>query len=341
MPIVSRQVQLASRPEGQIQPGNFRVVERTLADPGEGEILVRNLWISVDAALRLRLGATPPPGYASPLPLDEPLMGLCVGEVLQSNAPGFSAGDVVIHLQGYRDYAVVSANAPTLAGAGSLTVVDVKIAPPQAYLGVLGYTGLTAYAGLLDVAQLRPGDVVWVSAAAGATGSVAAQIARLRGHRVVGSAGTAKKVAWLRDELGLDAAFDHHEDLRAALHRCAPDGIDVYFDNVGGDHLEAALYALREGGRVALCGAVAEYDGAPSRGPRNMFQIVAKSLQLRGFRSGSHVGRMDDMRRELGPWLRAGKLKFREHVFEGLESAPQAIIALLHGETTGKVLIRV
>jgi len=341
MSIISRQVHLASRPVGRVEVRDFRVVERTLADPVEGEILVRNLWVSVDAALRLRLDATPPQGYASPLPLDEPLMGLCVGEVLRSNAPGFAAGDVVIHLHGYRDHAVVSVNGPTLAGAGAPTVVDVKIAPPQAWLGVLGYTGLTAYAGLLDVAQLRAGDVVWVSAAAGATGSVAAQIARLRGHTVIGSAGTTEKVAWLRDELGLSAAFDHHEDLRAALDRCAPDGIDVYFDNVGGDHLEAALYALREGGRVALCGAVAEYDGTPSRGPRNMFQIVARSLQLRGFRSGHHVGRMDDMRRELGGWLRDGRLKFREQVFEGLESAPRAIVALLHGETTGKVLVRI
>ena len=341
MSIISREVQLASRPAGRVEVSDFRVVERRLADPGEGEILVGTLWVSVDAALRLRLDATPPQGYASPLPLGEPLMGLCVGEVLQSKAPGFAAGDVVIHLHGYRDYAVVDVNGPTLAGAGAPTVVDVKIAPPQAWLGVLGYTGLTAYAGLLDVAPLRAGDVVWVSAAAGATGSVAAQIAKLRGHTVIGSAGSPEKVRYLLDELGLDAAFSHHEDLRAALHRCAPDGIDVYFDNVGGDHLEAALHALREGGRVALCGAIAEYDGTPARGPRNMFQIVAKSLQLRGFRSGHYVGRMDDMRRDLGGWLRDGRLKFREQVFEGLGSAPRAIVALLHGGTTGKVLVRI
>lgn len=341
MSIVSRQVQLASRPAGRIEAGNFEVVERTIPAPREGEILVRNLWLSVDAALRLRLGETTPQGYLSPLPLHEPLMGLCVGEVVSSSARGFAPGAVVLHLHGYRDFAVVNVAGPTLAGAGAVTVVDAKVAPPQAYLGVLGYTGLSAYAGLIDVGQLRPGDVVWVSAAAGATGSVAAQIAKLRGHTVIGSAGSAGKVDYLLNELGLDAAFDHHGDVRASLHRCAPEGIDLYFDNVGGDHLEAALYELRDGGRVALCGAVAEYDGAPARGPRNMFQIVAKSLQLRGFRSGSYVGRMDDMRRELGGWLREGRLKFREHVFEGLESAPQAIVSLIRGETIGKALIRV
>lgn len=340
MPIVSRQVQLASRPRGRVEVADFRVVERTIADPGEGEILVRNLWVSVDAALRVRLDATTPPGYLNPLALHEPLAGLCVGEVVNSRARGFAAGDVVTHLQSYRDYAVVNVAGPTLAGAGAVTRVDTQAAPPQAYLGLLGYTGLSAYAGLIDVGQLRPGDIVWVSAAAGATGSVAAQIAKLRGHTVIGSAGSAQKVKYLLDELGLDAAFDHHGDVRAALHRCAPDGIDLYFDNVGGGHLEAALYELREGGRIALCGAVSEYDGAPARGPGNMFQIVAKSLQLRGFRSGHYLGRMDDMRRELGAWLRDGRLKFREHVFEGLDSAPQAIVALLHGETTGKVLVR-
>jgi NADPH-dependent curcumin reductase CurA len=215
------------------------------------------------------------------------------------------------------------------------------MAPPEAYLGLLGHIGLTAYAGLLEVAGLREGDVVWVSAAAGAVGSVAAQIAKARGHTVVGSAGSPEKVAYLLDDLGLDEAFDHSAgELPSLLRGAAPDGIDVYFDNVGGRHLEAALSALREGGRVALCGAVSEYEDGRSTGPRNMFQIVAKSLQLRGFRAGTFADRTDEMRAGLAELQRSGDLTLREHVVDGLENAPDALLALLGGRNIGKVLVR-
>jgi NADPH-dependent curcumin reductase CurA len=203
--------------------------------------------------------------------------------------------------------------------------------------------GLTAYAGLLHVAGLRPGDVVWVSAAAGAVGSLAAQFAKLRGHRVIGSAGSDAKVAYLLDDLGLDAAFNHRSGPVAALLRdAAPDGIDVYFDNVGGDHLEAALDALRRHGRVALCGAVSEYGlegGGP--GPRSLFQATANELTLRGFRGSSHVHRMGEMQRAVGGWLRDGRLRYRESVVEGLERAPEALARMLAGETVGKTLVRI
>ena len=341
MPLTGREVRLVRRPAGRLQPGCLEVVESAVPALRDGEVLVPNTWLSVDAAVRLRLDGTTPDGYLPPLPLHEPLIGLAVGEVVESRTPDFRPGDVVTHAQGYREYAVVRPDAGPLAGAGGLSTVDTAVAPAQAYLGVLGHIGLTAYGGLLEVAALRPGDVVWVSAAAGAVGSVAAQIARLRGHTVIGSAGSAEKVAYLLEELGLDAAFDHRDgDLGALLLAAAPTGIDVYFDNVGGGHLAAALAGLREGGRVALCGAVGQYDGAPSSPAGDLFPVVAKSLQLRGFRAGQFLDRSQEMRSALAPLVAQGRLALREHVVDGIESAPDALVALLQGANTGKVLVR-
>jgi NADPH-dependent curcumin reductase CurA len=201
--------------------------------------------------------------------------------------------------------------------------------------------GLTAYAGLFDVAGLREGDVVWVSAAAGAVGSLAAQFAKLRGHRVIGSAGSDDKVAYLLGELGLDAAFNHRAgSVAELLSAAAPDGIDVYFDCVGGDHLEAALGALRPTGRVALCGAVSQY-GRRARGPANLFQATANDLTLRGFRGSSYLHRMADVARDVGGWLAAGRVRYRETVVEGLERAPEALARMLAGDTIGKTLVRI
>jgi NADPH-dependent curcumin reductase CurA len=305
---------------------------------------VRNTWTSVDPGLRLRLTPSGPAGYFAAFGLDTPMDGIMtVGEILESRAAGFSLGDTVWHAAGWRDYAVVRAGEPALGGLGTLTRLDVDQAPPQSYLGPLGAMGLTAYAGLLDAAALRTGDVVWVSAAAGAVGSLAAQIAKLRGHTVIGSAGSDDKVAFLLDELRLDAAFNYKSGKVAELLRAAaPDGIDVYFDNVGGDHLEAALTSLRRRGRVALCGAISHYDaGEPPPGPRNLFQATASELTLRGFRGSSYVDRMRDMQREVGAWLRDGRLRSRESVVEGLERAPEALVRMLAGEMTGKTLVRI
>ena len=200
---------------------------------------------------------------------------------------------------------------------------------------------MTAYVGLLDVAGLRPDDVVWVSAAAGAVGSIAAQIAKLNGHRVIGSTGSDAKVAHLVDDLGLHAAFNHRDAPVADLLRAAaPEGIDVYFDNVGGDHLEAAVGALRRGGRVALCGAVSEYEAVP-RGPANLFRAVTHELTLRGFRGSRHVDRLPAVQRELAGWIRDGRLRCTETVLDGLERAPEALTRMLAGETTGKTLVRI
>jgi hypothetical protein len=266
-----------------------------------------------------------------------------VGVVVESRADGFAAGDWVAHASGWREYSVVEAGREALGGVGTLRRIDVDAVEPQAYLGVLGGSGLTAYAGLVHVAELHGGDVVWVSAAAGSVGLIVAQLAKLRGHRVVASAGSADKVAYLRDELGLDAVFDYKSGrLPELLAEAAPDGIDVYFDNVGGDHLAAALTALRAWGRVAMCGAISEYDApAPVPGPDNLFLAVAKNLTLRGFRGSSYVDRRDEMESVLAPWLRDGRLAYPETVVDGLEHAPAALARLLRGDTFGKTIVRI
>ena len=337
-----REVQLASYPDGEPRPSDFRIVETPVRDPRPGEVLVRNTWTSVDPGLRLRLAERAPTGYFAAFGLRSALDGIMtVGEVVASRAEGFSPGDTVSHAAGWRDYAVVAAGEPALGGLGTLTRLDTDRAPAQRYLGPLGGMGLTAYAGLFHVAGLREGDVVWVSAAAGAVGSLAAQFAKLRGHRVIGSAGSDEKVSYLVDELGLDAAFNHRAGPVAELLRdAAPDGIDVYFDCVGGDHLEAALGALRRWGRVALCGAISQYGGQP-RGPFNLFQATANDLALRGFRGSSHLHRMVDMVRDVSGWLAAGRLRYRETIVDGLEHAPVALARTLAGDTIGKTLVRI
>ena len=342
--MTGREVQLVAYPRGEVQQSDFQVVEVLVAEPREGEVLVRNTWTSVDAGLRLRVREKQPEGYFPAFPLRQAMDGIMtVGEVVESRAAGFSPGDTVWHASGWRDYAVVQADKSSLGGLGTLRRLDVSETPASAYLGVLGGNGLTAYAGLFRVAGLRSEDVVWVSAAAGAVGSLVVQMAKIRGHRVIGSAGSAEKVRYLLDELGVDAAFDYKAgSLPELLRQAAPDGIDVYFDNVGGDHLEAALVALRNNGRVAMCGAISEYDAAePPPGPSNLFLLVAKNLTVRGFRGSSHVELMDDMLRDIGGWLRDGRIGYQETVVDGLESAPTALARLMRGDTTGKTIVRI
>ena len=341
-PLSGREVQLASHPLGEPRASDFRIVEAPVRAPGPGEVLVRNTWTSVDAGLRLRLTERSPPGYFPAFGLRAPLDGIMtVGEVVESRADGFAVGDTVWHASGWRDYAVVAAGTPALGGLGTLTRLDTRAVPAQRYLGPLGGMGLTAYVGLFDVAALRADDVVWVSAAAGAVGSLAAQFAKVRGHRVIGSAGSDEKVSYLLDELELDAAFNHRAGHVAdLLDSAAPEGIDVYFDCVGGDHLEAALGALRPRGRVALCGAVSQYGRAP-RGPTNLFQATANDLTLRGFRGSSHLHRMGDMVMEVSGWLADGRLRYRETIVDGLQRAPEALARMLSGDTIGKTLVRI
>jgi NADPH-dependent curcumin reductase CurA len=339
-----REVQLVEYPRGKVRTSHFRIVTAPIPEPGPGEVLVRNTFTSVDPGMRLRLRESGPAGYFHSFPLNAAIDGvMTVGEVVESRADGFAPGDAVWHAAGWRDYSVVAAGVPALSGLGTLARIDTDFAPVEKYLGPLGGMGLTAYAGLIDAAGLREGDVVWVSAAAGAVGSLAAQIATLRGHRVIGSTGSPAKVRYLLDELGLDAAFNYRDgSIVEHVLAAAPDGIDVYFDNVGGDHLEAALATLRRWGRVALCGAVSQYESAePQPGPSNLFQAVSNDLTLRGFRGSSYLHRFEDVKREVGGWLAEGRLRYRETIVDGLERAPEALVGMLSGATTGKTLVRI
>lgn len=290
--------------------------------------------MSVDPYMRGRMNDVK--SYVPPFAIGKPLDGGAVGEVVASRASGFAAGDFVLHGLGWREYTVLGADRAT-------KVEELPGVPLSAYLGVLGMPALTAYVGLLDIAGFQEGDAVFVSGAAGAVGGLVGQIARLRGaSRVVGSAGSAEKVAYLVDELGFDAAFNYRDGrVREQLAEAAPDGIDVYFDNVGGDHLEAAIGQLKPYGRVAMCGAISVYNATePVPGPRNLGLAVGKRLTLRGFIVGDHYDRLPDMIAEVGAWLQEGRLTFTETVVDGLENAPRAFIDMLRGANTGKMVVR-
>ncbi|GAA3142232.1 NADP-dependent oxidoreductase [Planomonospora alba] len=328
-----RQINLASRPSGWPTPDDFDLVEVDLPAPQEGQVLVRNLFMSVDPYMRGRMNDVK--SYVPPFRLGEPLDGGAVGEVVESRAPGLKTGDLVLHGFGWREQAVLDA-------ARVRRVEPIEGVSPSAYLGVLGMPGLTAYVGLLDIAEFKEGEAVFVSGAAGAVGSLVGQIAELKGASwVVGSAGSDEKVAHLR-EIGFDAAFNYRNGpVGEQLRQAAPDGVDVYFDNVGAEHLEAAIDSLRTGGRVAMCGAIAVYNATePPCAPRNLFQAVGKRLTLRGFIVGDHSTRMPDMIAEVGGWLREGRITADETVVEGLENAPEAFIGLLSGANTGKMVVR-
>jgi NADPH-dependent curcumin reductase CurA len=315
-------------------PADFALVEREVPNPDQGQVLVRNHFISVDPYMRGRMNDVQ--SYAPPYAVGEAMAGGAVGTVIISNSPQLTLGDIVVHMHGWREYA--------LGDAGRFRrVVAAAGVPLSAYLGVLGMPGLTAYVGLLDIAAMRPGETVFVSGAAGAVGSTVGQIARLRGAaRVIGSAGSEDKVAFLTKELGFSAAFNYKAGpIRGLLREAAPDGVDVYFDNVGGHHLEAAIGALRPFGRVALCGAVSQYNATePPPGPRNLALAIGKRMTVRGFLVSDHSDRMPAFAEELGGWVSAGKLRYRETVVEGIENAPAAFIGMLRGENTGKMVVR-
>ncbi len=332
MPHCSRAIQLAVRPSGEPRPDDFRLVEVEVPDPDDGEVVVRNRWLSVDPYMRGRMDEGE--SYVPPFALGQPLDGGAVGEVIASGAPDMSVGQWVVHEFGWREVALVPAD--------QAQPIDTDLAPPAAYLGALGATGFTAYVGLFEIADLQPGQVVFVSAAAGAVGSIAGQLAKLHGCRVVGSAGSTAKVAYLRDELGFDAAFNYRNGpVTELLRQAAPDGIDLYYDNVGGDHLEAALYVLRRYGRVVMCGSISTYnDAEPQPGPRNMFQAVTNRLTLRGFIVDDHMERMAEFHQQMAGWLREDKIRYRETVVVGLEHAPDAFIGLFHGDNLGKTVVK-
>jgi NADPH-dependent curcumin reductase CurA len=329
----SREIQLAARPHGEPSPENFRLAEVEVPDPEAGQVLVRNRWMSVDPYMRGRMNDVK--SYVPPFQIDAPLEGGAVGQVVTSGDERFSEGQWVLHQLGWRDLALVPAE-----GAQA---IDPDLAPPSAFLGVLGMPGLTAYVGLFDIAGYRDGESLFVSGAAGAVGSLAGQLAKVHGGWVVGSAGSAEKVNFLKQELGFDAAFNYKDgSVHELLAESAPDGIDVYFDNVGGDHLEAAISALRQRGRVAMCGAISAYNATSAPpGPRNLTMAVGKRLTLRGFIVSDHFDRLPAFHQEVGPLVREGRIRYRETVVEGLERAPEAFIGLLRGENLGKMVVEV
>jgi NADPH-dependent curcumin reductase CurA len=329
-----REIHLAARPVGWPTEENFRVVEVDVPEPAPGQVLIHNVYMSVDPYMRGRMNDTK--SYVPPFAVGAVLDGGAIGEVVASASPDLAVGDIVLHGLGWREYAV--------ADAARVRKVDPHATKNiSAYLGVLGMTGLTAYVGLLDIAAMQPGETVFISGAAGAVGSVAGQIAKVRGAaRVIGSAGSPAKVARLR-ELGFDAAFDYHDGpVRDQLREAAPDGIDVYFDNVGGEHLEAAIGALHQFGRVAMCGAISQYNATePPAGPRNLALAIGNRLTLRGFLVGDHSDRATAFVEEMAGWLAEGKVQSDETIVDGgIEAAPGAFIGLLRGANSGKMLVR-
>jgi NADPH-dependent curcumin reductase CurA len=329
---VNRQIMLVEKPIGKLGPQHFKMLEGRIPEPREGEALLRVRYISLDAANRAWMhGAT----YRAAVEANTVMAGGGVAEVVSSKAPGLAPGDIVFGDTGWQDYASVPAR--------QLSKLP-KIEPMTHLLSVYGVAGLTAYFGLLDVGKPKAGETVVVSAAAGSVGSIVGQIAKIKGCRAVGIAGGKDKCAWLTTELGFDAAVDYKQgDVFKALKAAAPDGIDVYFDNVGGEILEASLSQMNNYGRIACCGAISQYDGVPSAvGPRGVpGLIVVKRLTMQGFIVMDYMERRNEALRDLQSWVASGKLRVQEDVIEGLENTPKALIGLLAGENRGKRMIKV
>ena len=330
---VSREIRLKTRPVGLPKESDFEFAEVTVGAPAENEVLIRNIYMSVDPYMRGRMMDRK--SYAPPFEVGAVMAGGAIGEVLESRVDGFQVGDHVLSMNGWREC--------FRSTGDTLRKVDGSLAPLSAYLGVLGMPGLTAYVGLTDIGKPEPGQTVFVSGAAGAVGSAACQIAKAKGCRVVGSAGSQEKVDWLQDEAGVDVAFNYRtvEDLRAALLEACPDGIDVYYDNVGGDHLEAVLWGMNDYGRIIACGSISTYNATePQPGPSNLFQMISKRLLWKGFIVSDHLDRFPAFAEDMGSWIAEGKVVWRETVHEGIEQAPKAFLGLFSGGNMGKMLVR-
>ena len=326
----SREVRLKSRPVGLPEASNFEVATVDIADPGDGEVLVRNQWMSVDPYMRGRMYDRP--SYVPPFQIGQPLQGGAVGTVVKSNDPKFAPGDLVESFNGWREAYVSPGSGLNKLPAG---------VPPQAYLGVLGMPGMTAYTSFHRIGEPKAGDVVFVSGAAGAVGSAVCQIAKLRGCTVVASAGADEKLAWLKS-VGVDATVNYRKgNLLENVKAAAPKGIDIYFDNVGGDHLEVALEVARPFARFIECGMISIYnDKEPAPGPRNMSYVVGKRIKMQGFIVSDFIDMRDQFLTEMGGWVRDGKIKWEETVENGVENAPKAFLNLFSGGNTGKMLVK-
>ena len=330
--LASQEIRLKRRPVGTPTADDFELASTEAPSPRPGEVQVRNRWMSVDPYMRGRMYDRE--SYVPPFAIGEPLQGGALGEVVESADPSLKPGDLVMNMNGWREAFTAPAN--------QLQKVDPQGLPPQALLGVAGMPGLTAYAGLLRIAAMKEGETVFVSAAAGAVGAVVCQIAKIKGGTVIGSAGGPEKVAYLK-EIGVDHAIDYRvePDLTAALMRAAPKGIDVYFENVGGAHLEAAINAARPFARFALCGMISQYNATePTPGPSNIIMAVGKSLRLEGFIVSNHFDMQPQFLRDMAEWIGSGKLKYRETVDEGIAAAPGAFLKLFKGENFGKMLVK-
>jgi len=327
MPTKSREIHLVKRPDGLPKLDDFKVVDVVLPDIADGQLLIEQLDMSVDPAMRPRLTS----GYE----LDRVMSGGALGRVTKSRNPQFAEGDLVHNMQGFREYAVSD-------GRGVRKLTPEPSVPITAYMSVLGGPGFTAYGGILDIGKLKEGEQVFVSTAAGAVGSIAAQIAKIKGCYVIGSTGSDDKAAWLRDELGLDAVINYKKTpIRQGIKASAPKGIDVYFDNVGGDHLDAALASMNPLGRVAVCGMISGYNEPGSRTVvRNLSNIIYGRITLRGFVVMDFLHLREQFDRDMQQWLKDGRIKWKETVLVGIDEAPHALVGLMQGENIGKMLVQ-
>jgi NADPH-dependent curcumin reductase CurA len=330
--LTSKEIRLKSRPVGLPKASDFDLATVQIAEPGPSEVQVKNLYMTVDPYMRGRMYDRP--SYVPPFQIGEALQGGAIGQVTASNDPKFAVGDMVNSMFGWREAYV--------APGSALQKIETHGLPPQAFLGVVGMPGMTAYVGLLKIAALKPGDVVFVSAAAGAVGAIVCQIAKIKGCTVIGSAGGAEKIAYLK-EIGVDHTIDYKAvpNLTAALMEAAPKGIDVYFENVGGEHLEAAITAARPFARFALCGMISQYNetGEP-KGPSNIIQAVGKRIRLEGFIVSDNADMQPAFVKDMADWIGSGKLKYRETIDVGVENAPAAFVKLFSGENIGKMLVK-
>ena len=330
----AQQVHLKSRPAGMPTHDNFALVTVELPQPAAGEVLVKNLYMSVDPYMRGRMREDAV--YAQAYAVNEVMYGGAIGEVIESNDPSLSAGDIVLNQKAWQDRFVAPAN------------IVVKLEPfdraqLSLYMGTLGMPGLTSYVGLFKFGEPKAGDTVFVSAASGAVGANVCQIAKLKGCRVIGSCGSDEKAQWLKDECGVDAVINYKTcgDLSAALAAAAPEGIDVYFENVGGDHLQAAINSMNPYGRIAACGMISGYNAAnPEPGPNNLMLIVGKKIRITGFIVSDHVDMRDAFLSEMIPWIQAGKIKSHETVVEGIDHAVDAFLGLFSGNNFGKMVVK-
>jgi NADPH-dependent curcumin reductase CurA len=328
----NRQILLKSRPEGTPTLDNFELAQSPVPEPGDGEVLMRTRYLSLDPYMRGRMSAAK--SYAKPVDVGAPMVGGTVSEIVASLHPKFAAGDIVMGYGGWQDYAVSN-------GAG-LRKLDPAAAPVSTALGVLGMPGMTAYAGLIEIGQPKPGETVVVAAASGAVGSVVGQIGRIKGCRAVGIAGGPDKCRFVVEELGFDACLDHRApEFARRLEAACPNGIDIYFENVGGAVQQTVWPLLNDFARVPVCGLIAQYNlTTPMPGP-DMFTVLRKRLTLRGFIVWDFAARQADFLRDAGAWVRSGRLKYREDVVEGLENAPTAFLGMLQGKNFGKMLVKV